>query len=119
MPLVPVSMVLMPDPIRCTIWLAKRSGPIALAARNRVTTPTATATRCESRNFSHRLAWGQRILAPGSAGPAIADAADGLDVARGGRIVFDLPPKVGDVDVDDVIVVIVVSPDPLKELRAG
>ena len=58
---------------------------------------------------------------PVSQGPhPVADTADGPNVALGGRVVSELGPDVGDVDVDQVLFSDPVRPpDPLDELAAG
>src|SRR5450756_40620 len=57
---------------------------------------------------------------PSSGAHPVADTADGPDVALGGRVVSELGPDVGDVDVDQVLFSGPVRPpDPFDELAAG
>src|SRR5450759_5653797 len=57
---------------------------------------------------------------PSSGTHTVADAADGPNVTLSGRVVSELGPDLGDVDVDEVLFSGPVRPpDPFDELAAG
>src|SRR5579859_5588819 len=113
-----------------TICCSKNLGAVNPTASHSVVTPTTMTDAKAANSFQPSPAHhGRRprsgassdigSLGGGWCHESVANATHGLDDRGVRRLVAQLVAEVGDVDVDDVLVVVLRAPDPLQQLRAS
>src|SRR5690349_20876817 len=108
----------------------RNAGANSAARKKKVATPRARIATWASTSRARGPGGSRRmgripLPLPGRRGPdlafatAIAYAAHRLDIAGVGRVVFQLLPHAGDMDIHHAGVEVFIAPDPVEELVTG